>query len=50
MSNFSAIIKEIERAESIVILNHVNMDGDAVGSAFALMASLKKIGNKAALI
>ncbi len=46
MSKFSDIIKEIEIAESIVLLNHVNMDGDAVGSAFSFAAALKDKGKK----
>lgn len=46
MSEFLLIKKEAEKAESIVILNHVNMDGDAVGSAFSLAAVLKNAGKR----
>lgn len=44
MSEFLLIKKELEKAESIVILNHVNMDGDAVGSAFSLASVLSRAG------
>ncbi len=44
MSDFLKIREEFDRAESIVILNHVNMDGDAVGSAFSLASALKGLG------
>lgn len=46
MSDFSKIKEEIDRAGSIVILNHVNMDGDAVGSAFSLAGALISQGKK----
>ncbi len=46
MSKFSEIIKEIKKAESIVISVHVNMDGDAVGSAFSFAQGLKDLGKK----
>lgn len=46
MSDFLKIREEFEKAESIVILNHVNMDGDAVGSAFSLAEALRSMGKK----
>lgn len=46
MNDFLLIKKELEKAESIVILNHVNMDGDAVGSAFSLASVLNRAGKK----
>lgn len=36
----------IEESEKIVITNHMNPDGDAMGSALALAVILKKLGKK----
>ncbi len=44
---FGEIIKIIKKAEKIAIFNHVNPDGDALGSAFALKLALLKMGKKA---
>lgn len=44
MSDFLKIKEEIEKAKSIVIINHVNMDADAAGSAFALSEALLNLG------
>ncbi len=44
MSDFKKIEEEIQNAEGIVILNHVNMDGDAVGSAFSLAEAARALG------
>lgn len=46
MSDFLKIGEEVKKAESIVILNHVNMDGDAVGSAFSLAEALRAMGKR----
>ena len=40
------IFKEINNAESIVILTHESPDGDAVGSSLAMKLALEKIGKK----
>ncbi|MDO5478216.1 MAG: bifunctional oligoribonuclease/PAP phosphatase NrnA [Clostridia bacterium] len=50
MSKFSDIIKEIEKAESIAVFVHVNMDGDAVGSAFSFAKALTDFGKKATVV
>ncbi|MBR6720480.1 MAG: bifunctional oligoribonuclease/PAP phosphatase NrnA [Clostridia bacterium] len=50
MSKFSDIIKEIEKAESIAVFVHVNMDGDAVGSAFSFANALKDFGKKVTVV
>ncbi len=50
MNKFSKIIREIKKAESIAILNHVNMDGDAVGSAFSFAKTLSDMGKKVKVI
>ena len=46
MSKFAEIINEINKAESIVISVHVNMDGDAVGSAFSFATTLSNMGKR----
>ena len=46
MSKFESIINEIKTAESIVISVQVNMDGDAIGSAFSFATALKEMGKK----
>ena len=38
------IKKEIEKANHVVILTHVNPDGDAIGSSLAMYLYLKKLG------
>lgn len=50
MSKFEAIVNEIAKAENIVILNHVNMDGDAVGSAFSFASALRAMGKRAEVV
>lgn len=44
------ILKEIEKAETIVILTHESPDGDAIGSSLAVKLMLNKIGKKADVI
>ena len=44
------ILKEIQKAEKIVILTHETPDGDAIGSSLGLKLSLEKIGKKSDLI
>ncbi len=44
---FGEVIQKIKEAKKIGIFNHVNPDGDAHGSAFALMLTLRKIGKEA---
>lgn len=38
------ILKEIRKAEKIVILTHEQPDGDAIGSSLAMRLALKKVG------
>ena len=47
---FEEIINKIKSAGNILIFTHINPDGDAVGSSFALMKALRKIGKKADII
>lgn len=44
------IIEEIKKAENILILTHMNPDGDAIGSSLAMYAALKKIGKEADVV
>lgn len=44
------ILKEINKAENIVILTHESPDGDAVGSALAMKLMIEKLGKKADVI
>ena len=37
------ILKEIKKAEKIVILTHESTDGDAIGSSLAMKLMLKEI-------
>lgn len=44
------ILKEIQKAQKIVILTHESPDGDAIGSALAMKLMLKEIGKKSDVI
>ncbi len=44
MNTLNSIIEEIKNAESIVILTHVDPDGDAIGSCLAMYNGLKQLG------
>lgn len=44
------ILKEIKKAEKIVILTHESTDGDAIGSSLAMKLMLKEIGKEADVI
>ena len=45
--NMDKIIQLIEKAKSIAIVSHTNMDGDAIGSSLGLMLALRKMGKYA---
>lgn len=49
MSVLENIKEKVENAKSILIVTHVNPDGDAIGSSLGLFAALKKIEKKAAV-
>ncbi len=49
-TNLAALRSAIDVSNRIVIIPHVNPDGDAIGSALALSHALKKIGKSVALI
>lgn len=42
--------QELKKADNILILTHANPDGDTLGSGFALLRALLKMGKKARLI
>ena len=44
------ILKEIEKAQSIVILTHESPDGDAIGSGLALKFMIEKLDKKVDVI
>ena len=46
MKDFSEIVKCLEEAQTIAIYPHVNMDGDALGSAVALTIALREMGKR----
>lgn len=47
---FSQAVRELEKADNILILTHRNPDGDTLGSGFALLRALKKMGKRARLL
>ena len=48
--DWNDVITEIEKAQKILIFTHVNMDGDAAGSAAALCHVLRMLGKEAWII
>lgn len=48
--DFSLAVKRLKEADRILILTHRNPDGDTLGSGFALLRALKKMGKKAKLL
>lgn len=47
---FSQAVNELKNADKILILTHINPDGDTLGSGFALLRALRKMGKRAKLI
>lgn len=47
---FSEAVSDIRNADNILILTHANPDGDTLGSGFALLRALRKMGKRARLI
>lgn len=50
MSTIDEILKEVKKANDIVILTHNNPDGDAIGSSLAVYSALKKQGKNVEII
>lgn len=44
------ILKELKKAEKIVVLTHESPDGDAIGSSLAMKLMLKELGKEADII
>ncbi len=49
-NDFTAVSQALKNAASILIVTHVKPDGDALGSAFALLEILQTAGKKAELL
>ncbi len=50
MSSLDEILKEINKAQDIIILTHNNPDGDAIGSSLAVYAALKNMNKNVEVI
>lgn len=50
MNTFLEIRDEILKRDNIVVVSHVNPDGDAIGSGLALTLGLRKLGKKVRFI
>lgn len=48
--SFHEAVNELRKADNILILTHINPDGDTLGSGSALLRALRKLGKKAKLI
>lgn len=48
--SFREAVNELKNADNILILTHINPDGDTLGSGYALLRALRKMGKKAKLI
>ena len=46
MSTLESILKEINKADNIVLLAHENPDGDAIGSCLSMGLALKDQNQK----
>lgn len=47
---FSRAVERLKEADNILVLTHSNPDGDTLGSGFALLRALKKMGKRAKLL
>lgn len=48
--SFQEAVNELKGADDILILSHVNPDGDTLGSGYALLRALRKLGKKSRLL
>lgn len=48
--SFLSAVKALKNADNVLILTHINPDGDTLGSGYALLRALRKLGKKARLI
>lgn len=49
-SSYQEIAQRIKESDRMVILPHVNMDGDALGSSSALCVALRQLGKRAVVL
>ncbi len=49
-TEFSVAVSELKNADNILVLTHANPDGDTLGSGFALVRALQKLGKRARLL
>lgn len=47
---FQSAVNELKKADKILILTHINPDGDTLGSGYALLRALLQLGKRARLI
>lgn len=47
---FSRAVERLKEADNILVLTHSNPDGDTLGSGFALLRALRKMGKRARLL
>lgn len=47
---FSRAVERLKEADNILVLTHSNPDGDTLGSGFALLRALRKMGKRAKLL
>ena len=50
VDKLAAIAEYLKNARNIVILPHINVDGDALGASVALALALKKMGKSAEVL
>ena len=50
LTDFDSAVSMLKNADKILILTHRNPDGDTLGSGFALLRALRKLGKRAKLL
>ncbi len=48
--DFNSAVNRLKQADNILILTHMNPDGDTLGSGYALLRALKAMGKRARLL
>lgn len=49
-TDFNSAVCELKKADNILILTHMNPDGDTLGSGWALLRALRKLNKKVTLL
>ncbi|MGP1569567.1 MAG: 30S ribosome-binding factor RbfA [Eubacteriales bacterium] len=47
INTMDEVVAELQKADSVILFPHVNMDGDTLGSSVALCRALKQLGKEA---